>query len=102
MQSCFRDGSANPVLPRVKRRLLNEAPPRAGYWQKYDNPLCGTVAGHEAAGAGMIVGQIGAGKTIENMLAGYPYVEKEDIIQAPRYVEARDKAPGNWNDAPPY
>jgi uncharacterized protein (DUF433 family) len=41
---------------------------------------------------GMIVGQIGAGETIENMLAGYPYLEKEDIIQALRYAEVREKA----------
>lgn len=37
--------------------------------------------------AGMIVGQIGAGETIESMLAGYPYLEKEDIIQALRYAD---------------
>ncbi|MFZ1107132.1 MAG: DUF433 domain-containing protein [Rhodomicrobium sp.] len=38
--------------------------------------------------AGMIVGQIGAGETIESMLAGYPYLEKEDIIQALRYADS--------------
>jgi len=32
---------------------------------------------------GMIVGQIGAGHTIEELLAEYPYLEREDIsIQA--------------------
>jgi uncharacterized protein (DUF433 family) len=35
---------------------------------------------------GMIVGQIGAGVTIEEMLDGYPYLEREDILQAIRYA----------------
>jgi uncharacterized protein (DUF433 family) len=35
---------------------------------------------------GMIVGQIGAGHTIEEMLADYPYLEREDILQALRYA----------------
>jgi uncharacterized protein (DUF433 family) len=34
----------------------------------------------------MIVGQIGAGVTIEELLAGYPYLEREDILQALRYA----------------
>jgi uncharacterized protein (DUF433 family) len=34
---------------------------------------------------GMIVGQIGAGHTIEELLADYPYLEREDIMQALRY-----------------
>jgi uncharacterized protein (DUF433 family) len=33
----------------------------------------------------MIVGQIGAGHTIEELLAEYPYLEREDILQALRY-----------------
>ena len=33
---------------------------------------------------GMIVGQIGAGHTIEEVLADYPYLEREDILQALR------------------
>jgi uncharacterized protein (DUF433 family) len=45
---------------------------------------------------GMIVGQIGAGRSIEQMLADYPYLEHEDILQALRYAarltEARDLA----------
>ena len=36
---------------------------------------------------GMIVGQIGAGETINSMLDGYPYLEREDIIQALRYAD---------------
>jgi uncharacterized protein (DUF433 family) len=36
---------------------------------------------------GMIVGQIGAGRTIEEVLADYPYLECEDILQALRYAQ---------------
>ena len=35
---------------------------------------------------GMIVGQIGAGRTIDELLADYPYLEREDILQALRYA----------------
>ena len=35
---------------------------------------------------GMIVGQIGAGHTIEELLADYPYLEREEILQALRYA----------------
>jgi uncharacterized protein (DUF433 family) len=35
---------------------------------------------------GMIVGQIGAGHTIDQVLAAYPYLEREDILQALRYA----------------
>lgn len=35
---------------------------------------------------GMVVGQIGAGRTIEDILADYPYLEHEDILQALRYA----------------
>ena len=38
---------------------------------------------------GMIVGQISAGETIEDLLAGYPYLEREDIVQALRYAAWR-------------
>lgn len=34
----------------------------------------------------MIVGQIGAGHSIEKLLADYPYLEREDILQALRYA----------------
>jgi uncharacterized protein (DUF433 family) len=34
----------------------------------------------------MIVGQIGAGCTIEQLLADYPYLEREDITQALGYA----------------
>jgi uncharacterized protein (DUF433 family) len=35
---------------------------------------------------GMIVGQIGAGRSIEDLLVDYPYIEREDILQALRYA----------------
>ncbi len=35
---------------------------------------------------GMIVGQIGAGHTIDQLLADYPYLEREDVLQALRYA----------------
>jgi uncharacterized protein (DUF433 family) len=38
---------------------------------------------------GMIVGQIAAGHTIDELLAGYPYLEREDIVQALRYAAWR-------------
>ena len=40
---------------------------------------------------GMIVGQIGTGLSIENILADYPYLEREDIMQALRYAAWRAK-----------
>jgi uncharacterized protein (DUF433 family) len=38
---------------------------------------------------GMIVGQIGAGRSIEEILGDYPYLEREDILQALRYAAWR-------------
>lgn len=38
---------------------------------------------------GMIVGQIGAGRSIEAVLADYPYLEREDVMQALRYAAWR-------------
>lgn len=35
---------------------------------------------------GMIVGQIGAGVTIDDLLKEYPYLEREDVLQALRYA----------------
>ena len=35
---------------------------------------------------GMIVGQIGAGHTIDELLTDFPYLEREDILQALRYA----------------
>jgi uncharacterized protein (DUF433 family) len=38
---------------------------------------------------GMIVGQIGAGHSIEDLLTDYPYLVREDIMQAIRYAAWR-------------
>lgn len=40
---------------------------------------------------GMIVGQIGAGRSIEELLADYPYLEREYILQALRYAAWRSE-----------
>ena len=39
----------------------------------------------------MIVGQIGAGRTIEALLEDYPYLEREDVLQALRYAAWRSE-----------
>jgi uncharacterized protein (DUF433 family) len=39
--------------------------------------------------AGMIVGQIGAGRSIDEILVDYPYLEREDLLQALRYAAWR-------------
>lgn len=38
---------------------------------------------------GMIVSQIGAGHSVEDILADYPYLEHEDVLQAIRYAAWR-------------
>jgi uncharacterized protein (DUF433 family) len=38
---------------------------------------------------GMIVGQIAAGHSIVYLLGNYPYLEREDIMQALRYAAWR-------------
>lgn len=38
---------------------------------------------------GMIVGMIGSGHSIEALLADYPYLEREDILEALRYAAWR-------------
>lgn len=43
--------------------------------------LCVTV--------GMLVGQIGEGRSIEALLGDYPYLEREDVMQALRYAAWR-------------
>jgi len=40
---------------------------------------------------GNVVGQIGAGRTVEDLLQDYPYLEREDILQASGY-SATDQA----------
>ena len=38
---------------------------------------------------GMIVGQIGAGRSVDEILVDYPYLERKDIMQALRYAAWR-------------
>lgn len=38
---------------------------------------------------GMVLGQIGAGHSVDEILADYPYLEREDIMQALRYAAWR-------------
>lgn len=38
---------------------------------------------------GMVVGQIGAGQSIDDILVDYPYLEREDVMQALRYAAWR-------------
>lgn len=38
---------------------------------------------------GAIVSQLGAGQTIDQLLADYPYLDREDIYQAIRYAAWR-------------
>ena len=35
---------------------------------------------------GMVVGQIAAGHAVEDLLRDYPYLEREDVVQALRYA----------------
>ena len=38
---------------------------------------------------GMIVGQIGAGHSVDEVIKDYPYLEREDVMQALRYAAWR-------------
>ena len=38
---------------------------------------------------GMVVGQVGAGRSLDDILTDYPYLEREDILQALRYAAWR-------------
>ena len=38
---------------------------------------------------GMVVSQIGSGRGVDEVLSDYPYLEKEDILQALRYAAWR-------------
>jgi uncharacterized protein (DUF433 family) len=38
---------------------------------------------------GMIVAQIGWGRSIDEVLADYPYLEREDVLEALRYAAWR-------------
>ena len=34
---------------------------------------------------GMVLGQLGAGRSVQEVLADYPYLEREDVLQAVQY-----------------
>ena len=38
---------------------------------------------------GMVVGQIGTGHSVDEVIKDYPYLEREDIMQALRYAAWR-------------
>ena len=38
---------------------------------------------------GTIVGQIAAGRSVDELLADYPYLEREDVLEALRYAAWR-------------
>ena len=38
---------------------------------------------------GIIVGQIGAGRTVDELLSDYPYLERDDVLEALRYAAWR-------------
>lgn len=40
---------------------------------------------------GMIVGQIGAGRNIDDLLVDYPYLDRDDIMQALLYAAWRSE-----------
>ena len=37
----------------------------------------------------MIVGQIGSGRSVDEVLTEFPYLEREDIMQALRYAASK-------------
>jgi uncharacterized protein (DUF433 family) len=39
---------------------------------------------------GMLVEQIATGQSIEDVVAAYPYIDREDVLQALRYGAWRD------------
>ena len=43
------------------------------------------IRGHRVT-VGAIVGDIGAGQTVEQVLQAFPYLEREDVLQALRYA----------------
>ncbi len=40
---------------------------------------------------GMVVGQVGAGHSVEEILSDYPYLEREDVMQALLYAAWRSE-----------
>ena len=48
---------------------------------------------------GMVLSQLGAGHSVEQVLADYPYLEREDIMQASRYAAWRAEEREVYADA---
>jgi uncharacterized protein (DUF433 family) len=48
---------------------------------------------------GMVLSQIGAGHSVEEVLADYPYLEREDIMQAIRHAAWRAEGREDYADA---
>ena len=48
---------------------------------------------------GMVLSQIGAGHSVEQVLADYPYLEREDIMEAIRYAAWRAEERGVYAGA---
>lgn len=44
---------------------------------------------HARRVTGKVVGQVGAGHSVEEILTDYPYLEREDVMQAIRYAAWR-------------
>ena len=40
---------------------------------------------------GMVVGQVGAGQSVDEILTDYPYLAREDVMQALRYAAWRSE-----------
>ena len=40
---------------------------------------------------GMVVGMVGSGRSVDEILVDYPYLEREDVMQALRYAAWRSE-----------
>jgi uncharacterized protein (DUF433 family) len=86
IQECFGCDGKSPDFDEAgrqaftARRVLFEQPDKAAERALRIRGMRVTV--------GMIVGQIGAGAGIEELLDDYPYLGREDIMQAPQYAAA--------------
>lgn len=74
-----------PAYNRAQRRSMDKASLDR---ITHDPKIMGgkpTIRGMRVT-VGMVVGLIGSGRTIEQVLADYPYLEREDVLQALRYA----------------
>jgi hypothetical protein len=85
----MKGGAGAPLGPAGRRDVANP-----GKADKYrhgrtwsDHPrLCRDQHRGMRVTVGMVVGQIGSGRSIDSLLADYPCLEREDILQAVRYA----------------